>query len=200
MAHIKSAREIAMEKSKNIDRLSPQEMAEIKYQAKIDGILAKFYKNQIEPDDLWRHLKGISNEFLVKAQNNFIQSLTYQSSDYDIEKRKSGLLAIENLKESNRSSDIEYYLQQVKKIQEDFFKKREQFMLILKEELEKNPQKRLQTFQQGNQIIMKELSLEEALEQDQKLKQQLQQLEKQYKKQFVIIKEKLSDIINKNDN
>jgi len=197
MSNIKSAREIALEKSKKIERLSAQEMAEIKQQEKIDAILAQYYKDQIESDDLWYRLKGISSKYLLKAQNNFLQSLTFQSNDYDIKKRRTGILAIENLKESNQSSDIEYYLQQLIKIKDEFIKNKEQLRENLQKELARDPQKRLQTFQQGNQIIVKQLSLEEALDQNQQLKQHMQQTEKQFKKQFNFAKEKLSDILNK---
>jgi len=195
--NIKSAREIALEKSKKIERLSAQEMAEIKQEEKIDAILAQYYKDQIESDDLWYRLKGISSKYLLKAQNNFLQSLTFQSNDYDIKKRRTGILAIENLKESNQSSDIEYYLQQLIKIKDEFIKNKEQLRENLQKELARDPQKRLQTFQQGNQIIVKQLSLEEALDQNQQLKQHMQQTEKQFKKQFNFAKEKLSDILNK---
>jgi len=197
MSNIKSALEIALEKSKKIERLSSQEMAEIKQQEKIDAILAQYYKDQIESDDLWYRLKGISSKYLLKAQNNFLQSLTFQSNDYDIKKRRTGILAIENLKESNQSSDIEYYLQQLIKIKDEFIKNKEQLRENLQKELARDPQKRLQTFQQGNQIIVKQLSLEEALDQNQQLKQHMQQTEKQFKKQFNFAKEKLSDILNK---
>jgi len=191
--NIKSAREIALEKSKKIERLSAQEMAEIKQEEKIDAILAQYYKDQIESDDLWYRLKGISSKYLLKAQNNFLQSLTFQSNDYDIKKRRTGILAIENLKESNQSSDIEYYLQQLIKIKDEFIKNKEQLRENLQKELARDPQKRFQTFQQGNQIIVKQLSLEEALDQNQQLKQHMQQTEKQ----FNFAKEKLSDILNK---
>lgn len=193
MPNIKSAREIALEKSKKIERLSAQEMAEIKQEEKIDAILAQYYKDQIESDDLWYRLKGISSKYLLKAQNNFLQSLTFQSNDYDIKKRRTGILAIENLKESNQSSDIEYYLQQLIKIKDEFIKNKEQLRENLQKELARDPQKRFQTFQQGNQIIVKQLSLEEALDQNQQLKQHMQQTEKQ----FNFAKEKLSDILNK---
>ena len=195
MPYIKSAREIAMEKSKKIDKLSPLEMEEIRQQEKIDGILAQYYKGKIEADDLWHHLKGISYKYLLKAQKKFLQSLTFQSNIYDIEKRKNAILAIENLKESSHYTDIEYYFQQFKKIEDDLSKNKEQLKENLKKELEKDPQKRLQTFQQGNQIMVKQLSLEEALEQNKQSKKHLEQLEKQYKKQFNTLKVKLSDII-----
>ncbi len=196
MAYVKSALEIAMEKSRCIDKLSPQEIAEIKQQEEIVGILAKYYKDQIESDDLWYHLKGISNKHLVNTQNNFLQSLTFQSNTYEIDKRKNGILAIENLKITNQSSDIEFYLKQLKQIQEDFQKNKEQLMQELKNELEKDPSKRMQTFQQGNQIMLKQLSVEEVLEENQQLKQRFNQVEKQYKRKFNLIKEKLTGIIS----
>ena len=191
MGYIKSAREIALEKTEK-EKLSAQEIAEIKQQEKISSILAKYYKNQIEPDELWHHFKGIPLKYLIEAQNSFIKSLTFQSNDYDFEKRKKGVLAIENLKESNQSSNIEYYFEQLSKMQREFQKSKEQLIDYVREDLKRNPQKKLQTFQQGNQIIIKELSVEEVLEQDRVLKQKLNQMEKQYK-------EKLANIINKTE-
>ncbi|MDD3640527.1 MAG: hypothetical protein PHQ99_00200 [Atribacterota bacterium] len=196
MAKIKSALEIAMEKSKKIEKLSSQEMNEIRQQEKIDRILAKYYKDEIEADDLWRHLKDISNKMLINAQNNFLQSLTFQSNEFEIEKRKNGILAIENLKNDNLTSDIEFSFEQLAKIRTEFKKNKEQLMQILREELERDPQRRFQTFQQDGQIVVKQLSMEEAMEQDEQLKKNLKQLEIQFSKKYNTVKEKISNIIN----
>lgn len=196
MAKIKSALEIAMEKSKKIEKLSSQEMNEIRQQEKIDRILAKYYKDEIEADDLWRHLKDISNKMLINAQNNFLQSLTFQSNEFEIEKRKNGILAIENLKNDNLTSDIEFSFEQLSKIRTEFKKNKEQLMQILREELERDPQRRFQTFQQDGQIVVKQLSMEEAMEQDEQLKKNLKQLEMQFSKKYNTVKEKISNIIN----
>jgi len=198
VGYIKSAREIALEKTEK-EKLSAQEIAEIKQQEKINSILAKYYKDQIEPDELWHHFKGIPLKYLIEAQNSFIKSLTFQSNDYDFEKRKKGVLAIENLKKSNQSSNIEYYFEQLINTQREFQKNKEQLIEYVKEDLKRNPQKKLQTFQQGNKIIIKELSVEEVLEQDRVLKQKLNQIEKQYKEKFNQTKEKLANIINKTE-
>lgn len=195
MGYIKSAREIALEKIEN-EKLNAQEISEIKQQEKINSILAKYYKDQIEPDELWHYFKGIPLKYLIEAQNSFIKSLTFQSNDYDFEKRKKGVLAIENLKKLNQSSNIEYYFEQLSKMQREFQKSKEQLIDYVREDLKRNPQKKLQTFQQGNQIIIKELSIEEVLEQDRVLKQKLNQMEKQYKEKFNQTKEKLANIIN----
>jgi len=196
VAKIKSALEIAMEKSKKIEKLSSQEMNEIRQQEKIDRILAKYYKDEIEADDLWRHLKDISNKMLINAQNNFLQSLTFQSNEFEIEKRKNGILAIENLKNDNLTSDIEFSFEQLAKIRTEFKKNKEQLMQILREELERDPQRRFQTFQQDGQIVVKQLSMEEAMEQDEQLKKNLKQLEIQFSKKYNTVKEKISNIIN----
>jgi len=196
VAKIKSALEIAMEKSKKIEKLSSQEMNEIRQQEKIDRILAKYYKDDIEADDLWRHLKDISNKMLINAQNNFLQSLTFQSNEFEIEKRKNGILAIENLKNDNLTSDIEFSFEQLSKIRTEFKKNKEQLMQILREELERDPQRRFQTFQQDGQIVVKQLSMEEAMEQDEQLKKNLKQLEIQFSKKYNTVKEKISNIIN----
>jgi len=200
VGYIKSAREIALEKTAG-EKLSAQEIAEIKQQEKIDSILAKYYKDQIEPDQLWYQLKELHVKYLKQAQNSFLKSLTYQSNTYDFEKRKKGILAIENLKKTNQSSDIEHYFNQLTKLQEEFQKEKDQLIQYVRQDLEKNPQKRLQTFQQGNQIVIKELSVEEVLEQDKGLKQRLNQMEKKYKENFNLLKGKIADLFQEiNDN
>ena len=197
MSKIKSAREIALEKLKKIEKLSSQEMAGIKQQEKIDAILAQYYKGKIESDDLWHRLKGIPSKFLLKAQNNFLQSLTFQNDDFDIKKKITGILAIENLKESNQSSDVEYYLQQFIEIKIKYKKNINQIREKIRQELERDPQKRLQTFKQGNHVLVKQMSLDEAINQNKQLKQHIQQVEKQFRKQFNSIKKELGDILNK---
>jgi len=200
VGYIKSAREIALEKTAG-EKLSAQEIAEIKQQEKIDSILAKYYKDQIEPDQLWYQLKELHVKYLKQAQNSFLKSLTYQSNTYDFEKRKKGILAIENLKKTNQSSDIEHYFNQLTKLQKEFQKEKDQLIQYVRQDLEKNPQKRLQTFQQGNQIVIKELSVEEVLEQDKGLKQRLNQIEKKYKEYFNLFKGKMADLFQEiNDN
>ncbi|HNR65817.1 MAG TPA: hypothetical protein PKJ95_05965 [Atribacterota bacterium] len=197
MGYIKSALEIALEKTTG-EKLTDKEIAEIKQQEKTDSILAKYYKGQIEQEQLWHYFKELPVRYLRQAQNSFLRSLTFQSNVYDVEKRRAGILALENLKKPNRFSDIEYYFEQIGKLQEELQKDKEELIKLVTKDLEKNPERRLQTFQQGNQIIIKELSLEEVLEQDKGLKQKINQMEKKYKEKFKLWKEKISEFINEN--
>ncbi len=196
MAIIKSAREIAMEKTKNIEILSPQEINEIKQQEKINHILAEYYKDKIGSDDLWQHFKELPDQHLTSAQSNLLQSMTFRSNAYEMEKRKNGILAVEHLKESNQLSEIELNLKELIKIQEDYQRDKEQVIQHLREELERDPRKRLQAFQQGNQVMIKEMGIEEALEQNKELNQQLKQVEKKTRKKFDMVKDKLTELIN----
>jgi hypothetical protein len=196
LVFIKSAREIALEKVSQ-KKLSSKEIDEIKQQAKIDTVLAKYYKDQIEPDQLWSHLKEIPEKYLSLAQNNFLKTLTFYSNPYDTEKRKKGLLAIEKVKKIDQSSDVEFYFNQLVEVQNGFQNEIDQSMEKVKKDLENNPEKRLRTFQQGNQIIIKELSVEEIVEQDKGLKEALKQIEKEYIDKYNILKERLADFLNK---
>ncbi len=196
MAEIKSALEIALEKTSN-KKLTTQEIAEIKLEEKVETILAKYYKDQIEPDQLWHYFKELPLPCLVMAQNSLLRSLSSSSNSYDIDKRKTGFLAIENLKEKNCSSDIELSFDQMKKLQVKLQNKKDDLIQILTEDLERNPEKRLQPFQQGEQIFIKELSLEEIISQDKELIKQFNKLETEYKKSFDRLKEEISKIINK---
>ena len=67
----------------------------------------------------------------------------------------------------------------------------------VKKDLESNPEKRLRTFQQGNQIIIKELSTEEVVEQDKGLKETLKQIEKEHIDKYNTLKERLADFLDK---
>lgn len=198
MGEIKSAIELAMEKTAH-EKLSSEEIVKIKQQEVIDGILAKYYKDLIEPDQLWNHFKGLSFQHLVNAQNSLLRSLSFQSNGYDIERRKSGILAIESLKNNNRSAEIEDIFGQLTKLQKDFSDGKEELYQYVKEDLENHPEKRLQTFQQDNQIVVKELTVEEIMAQDKGIRQHLAQMEKNSIAKFNLIKEKMKELINQNE-
>ncbi|MBN2395467.1 MAG: hypothetical protein JXC36_03270 [Candidatus Atribacteria bacterium] len=196
MTIIKSAWEIAMEKAKNIEKLSAEELEEIKQQEIIDSILAQFYKDQIGPDDLWRLIKDLSENTLIKAQHSLLQSLTFFSNDHDFKKRKNGILAIENLKNIKQSSLVEQYFDHFKKIKKSLQNDKKEFLDNVEKDLEFDPQKKMQVLRQGNQIMLKELSLEEVIDQNQQLKQEMQKIEKHWKNQFDDVKQKLLNIVN----
>ena len=54
MSYIKSALEIALEKTAG-EKLTPQEIAEIKQLKKIESILAKYFNDRIKAEELWHH-------------------------------------------------------------------------------------------------------------------------------------------------
>ena len=195
MGNIKSALEIALEKTAS-KKLSSQEIAEIKQEEKIDSILAKYYKDQIGSDQLWHHFKELPVKYLIMAQNNFLRSLSFHSNIYDIEKRKIGFLAIENLKKTNHSIDIEHFFDQLKRLQTELQNERDSLIEMIKEDLERNPEKRLQPFQQGEQIFIKELSVEEVISQDKEITKKFNQLEDKNKESFNRLKDKISMLIN----
>jgi hypothetical protein len=198
MGYIKSALEIALEKTAG-EKLTPQEIAEIKQQKKIDSILAKYYKDRIKAEQLWHHFKELPGQYLMEAQNSFLRSLTFQSSPYDVGKRETGILALESLKKSKKSSEIEHYFKQLVKSQEGFQKEKEGLIKSIEKDLENNPERRMQTFQQGNQIIIKELTVQEVMEQDEGLKEKLNQMEKKYIQKFNLLKEKMVELIKENN-
>lgn len=198
MSYIKSALEIALEKTAG-EKLTPQEIAEIKQQKKIDSILAKYYKDRIKREQLWHHFKELPGQYLIEAQNSFLRSLTFQSSPYDVEKRETGILALESLKKSKQSSEIEHYFKQLVESQDEFQKEKEGLIESIAKDLENNPERRLQTFQQGNQIIIKELTVQEVMEQDEGLKERLNQMEKKYMQRFSLLKEKVFELIKENN-
>jgi len=115
---------------------------------------------------------------------------------FDIEKRKKGILAIENLKKTSKLTEIEDSFHKLSGINQGLENKKEQLIKDVKEEFERNPEKRMQTFQQGNQIMLKEIGFEEYLSQDEDFKNNLNYLEKNYQKKFDNLKKEINRIVN----
>lgn len=195
MTRIKSALEIAMEKIKNTNKLTPEEKERIKTEEKIKSLLVKYYKGQISSNDLWQRLKGNKPPMLREAQLILINSLSLKNSIDEYQKRKEAILAIETLKENQNTSSLESTLNEINLLKKEHQKKKEKVENILKKEIEKNPKARIKTIRQEDKLAIIQLSVEEALQENTQWKNFITKHEEEYTKSFKSIVKKLMNII-----
>ena len=184
------------EKLAKIGEITPEEKERIKDQEKIKSLLAEFYKGEINADGLWQRLKESKTLTLKEAQLNLINSLSLGSSLSEVQKRKEGILAIENLKEEQNTSVLELNLNLIEALQKRFKEEMDQVYNNLKVQVERNPQLRVQQQQvktkQGQQMtIISELTVEEAVKQLPQWQGFLSEHQKRYSQEFTAIIEKL---------
>jgi hypothetical protein len=191
MAKIKSALEIALEKSTKLKKLTLEEKEKINAEKKIKSLLAKFFKGRLSTNELWQNLKGEKLIVLKKAQSILINSLSIKISSYEFKSRKNAILAIETLKEVKNTSTIELMLNEIIFLRKDYKKKKEEAKNILEKKIEKDPQARLKTVKQGQGMAIMQLSVEEALNENPQWKKFVKRHEKEYSQKFVNIIEKL---------
>lgn len=197
MAKLKSAFEIAMEKANKINKLSLEEMEKIKDEEKVKSLLAKFYKGQLTPNDLWQKLRGCKPAVLKDAQLILINSLSFKNSPYEFKLRKDGILAIETLKdkEYQNISTIESILNELISLRKEHNNIKKTIANKLKKEIEKDPQSRIKTIKQGDKIIIMHLSVEEALNENPQWKNFLTKHEEEYNQKFRNIIERMKEEI-----
>jgi len=191
MTRIKTALEIALEKANEINILNPEEKEKIKAEGKIKSLLAKYYKGSLSSIDLWQKLKGNKPFILREAQLILINSLNFNNTQYEYQMRKDAILAIETLKEGQNTSTIESTLNEINLLKKEYRKKKEETENILKKEIKKNPQARLKTAKQGNKLIITQLSVEEALQENVQWKNFIAKHEEKYVKEFREVIERL---------
>ncbi|GAB4113734.1 MAG: hypothetical protein Kow00103_06230 [Candidatus Caldatribacteriota bacterium] len=199
MGKLKSALEIAMEKAEKLDRLSSEEIQKIKEEEKIKTLLSKFYLGKIRTNDLWEKLQGSSPSLLKNAQIILINSLNFNNNPHELKLRKEGILALESLKKNNNISILENLLTQLNSLKNEFVKNIKYMEEKAKAELEKDPQSRLKTIRQGDKLIVMQLSVEEALQQNSHWKDFLHQQEEKYYQQFERLREKIKQTLEQSD-
>lgn len=188
---IKTAAEIAMERAAEIGELTPEEKEAIENKKKLEPILADFYRAKLGPNELWQKLKGSRDSLLRDAQLNLINSLSIGDRLEELQRRKSAILALETLKQNQKTSIVEHNLNLIKDLKLGAEKEKEQAFNSFKLYIEKNPQARLREIRQGNAKVIVELPVEKAIQQNPKWKQFLLEYERKYGEEFAKIIEKL---------
>lgn len=191
MGEVKSAFEKAMERAEQIGKLTDEEKKDIKERGQIRDILSEYYRRDINRDELWKRMKGFSPSSLKEAQLNILSSIRLGSELDDIRLRKDGILAIETLKGSQRTSILEDLLGSIERLQSEYNQMREHAMQELRQAVERNPQMRVRPMRapDGRTVLQATVSVDEAVEAH--MSEYLKEHEERYEDILENIKERL---------
>lgn len=186
---------IMREKLASIGDLTPEEKARMKAAEQLNDILAAFYKGDLDADGLWQKLKPFKDEgkttLLKDAQLQLIDSLALNSAGPELQKRKSGIVAIETLKGQAGTSALEQTLGTIDTLQTRYKKELQQGYDYLKAEVEKDPRARMRQVKQGQQTVVVQLTVDEAVKSSQEWQKFTAEHEKRFSQEFARIIDRL---------
>ncbi len=185
MDKVKSAFEKAMEKAAKIGELTPEEKEHLKEQEELKTWLAEFYRGNLDRNELWQQLKGKKPFILKEAQQYLIDSLGLLSTPEELKTRRDGIIAIETLKETQRTPIIEQILDSIEMLQREYQDRKERIADEIRAEIERNPQMRLKPVRtpDGRTAFQATLSVDEAVQAN--LSELLAEHEKVYSAEFI---------------
>jgi len=183
---------IARERLARIGGLTQEEKERMVDSEKVNSLLSEFYQGQIDPESLWKRLKEEGKPSLLReAQVRLIDSLSFESTPAELQRKRDGILAIETLKEEQNTSIIELNLNLMEDLQKRYRAEIEQAYNGIRAEVERNPQLRVKQVQQGQNTMVVQLSVDEAIKQLPQWRDFLSDQEKRYNQEFAKVMEKL---------
>ena len=183
---------IARERLARIGELTQEEKERMIDSEKVNSLLSEFYQGQINPESLWKRLKEEGKPSLLKeAQMRLIDSLSFGSTPAELQRKRDGILAIETLKEAQNTSIVELNLNLVEDLQKRYRAEIEQAYNSIRSEIESNPQLRVKQVQQGQNTMITQLSVDEAIKQLPQWQDFLSNQERRYSQEFTKVMEKL---------
>ena len=183
---------IARERLTRIGELTQEEKEKMIDSEKVNSLLSEFYQGQIAPESLWKRLKEEGKPSLLKeAQMRLIDSLSFGSTPAELQRKRAGILAIETLKEEQNTSIVELNLKLMEDLQKRYGAEIEQAYNGIRTEVERNPQLRVKQVQQGQNTMVVQLSIDEAIKQLPQWQDFLSDQEKIYSQEFAKVTEKL---------
>jgi hypothetical protein len=184
--------QVARERLAKIGELTAEEREKMVDIETVNSLLSEFYLGEIGSDDLWKKLKEEGKPSLLReAQMRLIDTLTFGSTPVELQRKRGGILAIETLKEEQNTSIVELNLNLMEELQKAYKAEIEQAYSNIKAEVERNPQLRVKQVQQGQNTMMVQLSVDEAIKQLPQWRDFTSEQEKRYSQEFVKLKEKL---------
>jgi hypothetical protein len=191
MGRVKSAMEIALEKTGNIGELSREEKKRMEGQEKITSILREFYRGKLDPSGLWQRLKGSEPSLLKMAQMNLISTLGLGSLEEEFQFRRQAIVAIETLKERPDTAVIEVSLNSIESLQKEYLGMKEKVAEDLRRQMEKHPQLRMQPLKtrDGRTVMQMNLSADEAVKA--RLAEYISEHEERFSREFLGLIEEL---------
>jgi len=183
---------LARERLAKIGELTAEEKETMVDEEKVNSLLSEFHLGRIDSDNLWKRLREENKPSLVKeAQMRLIDSLGFGSTPIELRRKRDGILAIETLKEEQNTSVVELNLKMMEDLQKRYKSEMEQAHSNIKAEVERNPQLRVKQVQQGQNTMMVQLSVDEAIKQLPQWRDFLSEQEKRYTQEFTKLTEQL---------
>ena len=183
---------IARERLAKIGELTQEEKEKMVDSEKVNSLLLEFYQGRITPESLWQKLKEEGKPpILREAQIKLIDSLSFGSTTAELYKRRDGILAIETLKEEPNTSIVELQINLMEDLQKRHREEVEKAYNSIRSEVENNPQLRVKQVQQGQNTMIVQLSVDEAIKQLPQWQDFLSNQERRYSQEFVKVVEKL---------
>jgi len=183
---------IARERLARIGELTQEEKQKMLDSEKVDSILSGFYQGQIDPESLWKKLKEEGKPSLLReVQVRMVDSLGFGTSSAELQKRRDGVLAIESLKKERNTSMVELNFRRVEELQKRYKAEIDQAYDGIRVEVEKNPRLRVKQVQQGQNTMVVQLTVDEAIKQLPQWRDFLANQEERYNQEFARAIEKL---------
>jgi len=183
---------IARERLAKISELTQEEKEKMIDSEKVNSLLSEFYRGQIDSESLWKMLKEEGKPSLLReAQMRLIDSLNFENTPAELQRKRDGILAIETLKEEQNTSIVELNLNLMEDLQKRHSAEIEQAYNGIRVEVERNPKLRVKQVQQGQNTMLVQLSVDEAIKQLPQWQDFLSNQEKRYNQEFTKLMEKL---------
>jgi len=185
---------IMREKLARIGEVTPEEKESMKEIELLTSVLSEFYKGKLNPEGLWKKLKEYKDKgkgyLLKEAQVKLLDSLSLAGDATELQKRRRGILAIETIKEDQNTAILEQSLNSIEGLQKRYIEEMEEAYSSLKAQVERNPQLRMQ---QGQNSMVMQLTVEEAIKNSAEWKNFAANHEKGYNQEFAKVVDKLKN-------
>ncbi|HJX69349.1 MAG TPA: hypothetical protein VJ406_03945 [Dehalococcoidia bacterium] len=176
---------IARERLAKIGELTQEEKERMLDSEKVDSLLSEFYQGQIDPESLWRRLKEEGRPSLLReAQVRLVDSLNFGITPAELQRKRDAILAMESLKKEQNTPTIELSLNRVEDLQKRYKAEIEQAYDGIRVEVERNPRLRVKQVQQGQNTMVVQLTVDEAIKQLPQWRDFLSNQEKRYSQEF----------------
>ena len=176
---------IARERLAKIGELTQEEKEKMLDSEKVNSLLSEFYQGQIDPESLWKKLKEEGKSSLLReVQARLVDSLSFGSTPAELQRKRDGILAIESLKKEQNTSTIELNLRRIEDLQKRHGTEIEQAYNGIRAEVERNPRLRVKQVQQGQNTMVVQLTIDEAIKQLPQWRDFLSNQEKRYSQEF----------------
>jgi len=183
---------IARERLAKLGQLTQEEKERMVDSEKVTSLLSEFYQDQINPESLWKRLKEEGKPSLLKeAQVRLVDSLSFGVPPAELQRKREGILAIETLKEEQNTSVIEFNLNRLEELQKTYRAEIDRAYDGIRAEVEKDPRLGMKQVKQGQNTMVVQLTVDEAIKQLPQWQDFLSSQGKRYSQEFASTKEKL---------